>query len=49
MNMDLNKMVGLAVAGAGVWYAFTGNTQALKAFVGVTAGMGLLKGLGMVN
>lgn len=44
--MNVNQMLGLAVSGAGVLYAFTGNTMALKVFVGVTAGSALLASFG---
>lgn len=40
--MNLNKAIAVGVAGAGVWYAMTGNTQALKIFVGVTGAMALM-------
>lgn len=43
--MNVNMIIGYAIAGAGVWYALTGRTMPLRVFVGATAGSALLGAL----
>ena len=46
MPTNINQLLGIAAAAGAVWYAFTGNTMALKTFVGITGGKMLLDGFG---
>lgn len=42
MPSNINQMLGLASAAGAAWYAFTGNTQALKVFAGIVGVQGLV-------
>lgn len=43
--MNAQQLLGLGIAAAGVWYAFTARSMPLRIFVGATAGAQLLNAL----